>query len=1158
MAYRKCFSKTVILRFGFIISIFFLVSDVFAWEGMPMPPLHVEGRYLKDPHGNIVNLHGYAQTFSPWFNERGTKWNNYDVNGCLTYNKGIIDRVLAAGWKMNFVRMHMDPYWSNTPGCQGRYEGEECFDETRFVKYLDEVFAPMAEYAVSKGLYVIFRPPGVCPERIEVGGVYHKYLLKVWGIVSKHPKLKNHPNIMFELANEPINILGPDGSYGSGAQGHFDNLKTYFQEIVNLIRTNADNILWIPGLGYQSQYAGFAVNPIEGENIGYAVHVYPGWFNSGQGYAPFQGGWDKQVKPVADFAPVVVTEMDWAPEKYDASWGKAITGTAGGEGFGANFKKITDDAGNVSWLLFTEPHLLAGFTGNPPAPGEAYTFLNDPEACPWPVYHWYQDYARDYYPRPDFEYQSKSDNGDGTFANPVIKGDFPAPAVVRDGDTYYLVSSNPTITPDTTILESKDLVNWEYSEKTADNIPLETIKLLDNSDIRSGTLVQTQTGEWWAMVGYDKGPFGKFPHLMPVTWEGDVPVVDITAKDASTIKKPNVGRDYSAALLATNDVFRHYQLGAQWGWNGEPDDSKWSLVERAGYMRLKTSGVVDSVHKAQNTLTQRIFAYPTDPDHSYGTVRMEIENMREGDVAGLSVFQDAWSFIGVKIIDGEKKLVAIINNDMLTGPSVTGSAIYLRAIAGYHTGAAGFYYSFDNGAYTKLGADIAFANNSSVDSGYRFGLFNYATVESGGYVDIDWFSTESDFSESQFYPASFEGYTEESLTLTDFMVEGGEKITALTGGVTKLSLKAVFADGHIEEVGAVAEYTNHNPEVIKISRGHIISLKDGEAAVDIVYVGPLGERRQATIQIVSTTFPLTNALFNPDIWENGSFDETTHTLHTGPWGFGGWRYNGIDLSGYKYIVARLGGDNPASVDFRLFDGTSYWGSPAIFSFGNSREVVVMLDRAKKGDGTPLNPEHIYIAGFWSNGNAPFVIDTVFLSNSSEYDPPAVYVKDNSGNEIASLSGFSYLQDSGPSESQSFTASGDQLTGDVTIQSSTNFEVSLDELHGYTANLTLNQSGGQVAETVLYVRLKSGLAKGAYTGNVVISSAGALPRTITLSGTVEQVTAIDDRPRAGATVVSIGYYTLMGQKISAVENRRGLFIVRKLFSDGTVLTKKILR
>ncbi len=66
-----------------------------------------------------------------------------------------------------------------------------------------------------KDFYVVMRPPGVCPEKIAVGDEYNQYLIKVWTHVAQHPKLKNHPNIMFELANEPINILGPDGTYGA-------------------------------------------------------------------------------------------------------------------------------------------------------------------------------------------------------------------------------------------------------------------------------------------------------------------------------------------------------------------------------------------------------------------------------------------------------------------------------------------------------------------------------------------------------------------------------------------------------------------------------------------------------------------------------------------------------------------------------------------------------------------------------------------------------------------------------------------------------------------------------------------------------------------------------------------------------------------------------
>ena len=379
-------------------------------EPTPVPEyngIRVDGRNLVDESGNVVVLHGFGQTYSPFFNNNA--WNNYDVAGCLRHNQNMIDQVLAAGWRMNFVRMHMDPYWSDDPGQPSvRYEGHERFSETRFRKYLDEVFVPMAEYAISKGLYVVMRPPGVSPERIYVYDDYQTFLVRVWDIVSSHPKIINNGRIMFELANEPINIKGPDGTFASSGDGHFKNARLYFQDVIDKIRGNgSQNVIWVPGLGYQSQYAGYATHRFTGENIGFAVHVYPGWYNSdaeedpkenivgsikGGGYEGFQSGWDAQIKPVADYAPVMVTEMDWAPKKYDSSWGKSITGVAGGEGFGANFKYIADNAGNVSWMIFTTQELLAQFKDVPGTPGN-YTFLNDPEACPWPVYHWFKEYA---------------------------------------------------------------------------------------------------------------------------------------------------------------------------------------------------------------------------------------------------------------------------------------------------------------------------------------------------------------------------------------------------------------------------------------------------------------------------------------------------------------------------------------------------------------------------------------------------------------------------------------------------------------------------------------------------------------------------------------------------------------------------------------------
>lgn len=375
-----------------------------AFTPVDLPALHVEGRYLKNTAGEIVNLHGFAQTFSPYFNN--SAWNNYDVDACLSYNQKCFDGVLAAGWKVNFVRQHMDPYWSS-PGAPDEAHAHAYYDKERFLKYLNLVFIPMAEYAIERGCYVVMRPPGVCPETIAVDDKYNEYLIDIWNVVSSHPKIKNNPGIMLELANEPVNIVGTDGATGASTDSQFEALKLFLQPIVDVIRENGcNNVLWLPGLGYQSLYGGCAKYKVEGSNLGYAVHCYCGWYGSdaeadsgegigtstGGGYKTFQQGWDNQVKPVSDIAPIMVTEMDWALSKHNASWGKGITGTAGAEGFGANFKYITDNSGNVSWLLFTGQEFLMQFKDEPGVEGE-YTFLNDPEACPWPIYHWFEEYA---------------------------------------------------------------------------------------------------------------------------------------------------------------------------------------------------------------------------------------------------------------------------------------------------------------------------------------------------------------------------------------------------------------------------------------------------------------------------------------------------------------------------------------------------------------------------------------------------------------------------------------------------------------------------------------------------------------------------------------------------------------------------------------------
>lgn len=373
-----------------------------------LDPLHVDGKWLCKSSGEHVNLHGFWQTYSPWFNGDAWgvhNWGDYNVNECLRYNKNEIDQILAGGWKVDFMRLHMDPYWSisrSRPWPTTRQEYED-FDESLFKEYLDKVFVPMVEYCISKGLYVVLMPGYSAPEYLEYGDQFFKVLEKLWTNISKHPKLGNNTDVMFEIVNEPRSIKA-NGVVGNNDDAHNQELTRYMQHFVDLIRQNASNIIWVPGTGYQSQYAGYAKYKMQGKDLGFAVHCYPGWYGSdaeqesaelggsmGGGYDAFQTGWNNQILPAAEIAPIMITEMDWAPKVYDKSWGKSFTGEAGGSGFGANFKYLADKTGNVSYILFTAPNDLADYSSKSTA---GYTnYWNDWRGCPWQIYHWYQEYA---------------------------------------------------------------------------------------------------------------------------------------------------------------------------------------------------------------------------------------------------------------------------------------------------------------------------------------------------------------------------------------------------------------------------------------------------------------------------------------------------------------------------------------------------------------------------------------------------------------------------------------------------------------------------------------------------------------------------------------------------------------------------------------------
>jgi len=391
--------------------------------GGQLKKLRADGRWLVDESGNHVNVHGFWQTHSPFFN--GNKWgNDYNYNNCLAFNLQQIDDILCTGYKMDYMRLHMDTYWMtdrDRPYPLTR-PIHEYYNEDLFQEALEKLYVPIIKHCISRGLHVQIHPgfvgPGANDEQynaLENGDDFHKVLMDVWDRISSHPYICNNADVWFELLNEPVHIVGLDGSKGSSSDSQEKALTKYMQTLIDVIRGNdAGNLIWVTGTSWQQHYSGFVKYPIEDYNYGFAIHCYPGWYGSdaeeatseygkgdmGGGYESFRKGWDDQITPVSKIAPVMITEMDWAPKEYGLSWGKSFTGEGGGAGFGANFKYLADRTGNCSYIFFTAPEHLAIYDWNQapvenanPKNGDEYHFLYDPKACNNQIFAWYEAYS---------------------------------------------------------------------------------------------------------------------------------------------------------------------------------------------------------------------------------------------------------------------------------------------------------------------------------------------------------------------------------------------------------------------------------------------------------------------------------------------------------------------------------------------------------------------------------------------------------------------------------------------------------------------------------------------------------------------------------------------------------------------------------------------
>ena len=255
-----------------------------------------------------------------------------------------------------------------------------------------------------------------------------------------------------------------------------------------------------------------------------------------------------------------------------------------------------------------------------------------------------------------------------------------------------------------------------------------------------GALVDTPGGDWWFFHFQETPVLGRVVHLQPARWKDDWPLMGVdldgngVGEPVTSWTAPLMYSSHADAVCPVSDDFsdealawtgqQQRALGLQWQWNHNPDDTRWSLKERKGWLTLHALPA-DSLKAARNILTQKVVGYK-----SQSTTVLE----QQGQCcAGLCCIGRQFRGIGLcpegvfAETDGKKEVVA----------SGTFPRVWLRVVNDCLHNSHQFFYSLDGEHFSP--ASAPFSMRAGYWKGIRTGLFCYGAE---GRAQFDYFHVE--------------------------------------------------------------------------------------------------------------------------------------------------------------------------------------------------------------------------------------------------------------------------------------------------------------------------------------------------------------------------------------------------------------------------------
>ena len=280
------------------------------------------------------------------------------------------------------------------------------------------------------------------------------------------------------------------------------------------------------------------------------------------------------------------------------------------------------------------------------------------------------------------------------------------------------------------------------SDGTPFGIPQTNVDATACTNIHQGGIVETQNGDWYALLMMDFHSIGRTVTLAPITWKDGWPMIGLEGnlgRAPRTWLKPNIPGATTIkphAPYDRNDDFNGKSLNRVWQWNHNPDDRMWNL--KNGRLRLH-SQPAEQLMWARNSLTQRVIG-----PQSVTTVELYAKGMKDGDVAGLGNINVPCSWIGLV---KQGKLLTLRSFEQTTNDTIDipldafSGKLWLRCIGDYDNDQMQYAYSLDGEHFQTLGRMMPLSYQLITFQGSRHALFAFNVKgQQGGYAEFDNFT----------------------------------------------------------------------------------------------------------------------------------------------------------------------------------------------------------------------------------------------------------------------------------------------------------------------------------------------------------------------------------------------------------------------------------